>query len=987
MLKSLLGLVVLTAALTAAEPGRGLHREVVQPGLPGLLLARDGKAQVEIVVLAPASAVARFAARELKTCLDQATGADFPLREARSGTTPAIIVGGNPWLRGWGVDTAALPRDGFAIRRAGDLLLIAGRDDPLADPERSLASGHWAQYYERGTLFGVYHFLERFLGVRFYFPGELGSIIPSVREPIIPAVAIDEAPDFPIREMSWYNQPWFGGADAKSVQRMQNLQRLRLRGATASIPNCHGLARLGLAERFAASRPEFFALLANGRRDNDLSQPGHHGHLCYSDPGLEEELFRTARAFLLGQPAAAAGVRCAYGEVWDISGFQPGYFNLMPQDGHSTLNFCRCATCSPRYQAGKASEVVWDFTARVARRLLEAQVPGELTAMAYGSCLPVPETVIPGNVKVMVALSGPWSERDPALLAGELALIDAWTAKLGGRRVWLWNYLNNYAGQIPAGVPSLAPRCIAAYYRRLTGRIDGAFLESEVDSYLANYLNWSVAMAVLWNTSTDVEAFLAEHHHLMFGAGAAPMRSFHDLLEERWMTRGLGRTSLRPDGFVITPPSDADLWQNIYDDAFLARLDGLVAAALLLAKDEPASRARIGLIQAEVLGTLLRVRGRHVARERDVSSQIAVIPRLPSGAGLVIDGRLDEPAWEAAADLGLVALGDQAVLVHTRVRGLWDDGQLYLGFDCEEPRTGDLNVSPRSHDDVAVWQDSSVEIFLDPEGRRQDYRQLIVNAAGSLSDARLVFEPRSQDWAWESAARVGTSVGAGRWVAELAIPAAALGPLPMQAGRSLVANFNRSRNLQRSAPGENQMYSWSPYLDRSFHDLPRFGSLLLAERAEEPVPRNGGFESLDAGGLPTAWKVSGAWNGRVQTDPAWFRDGARSLRLDGGEGAVELAQGLPALVPDARYRLAFAVRAEGLPLGGTEAGVTVLVLAKGVLAMTRPAFTGSFAWSRHLLEFTAPAEGQEVLVRLVARQASGRVWFDGFRLERLGTAP
>ena len=986
MIKCLLGLVMLTAALTAAEPGRGIHREVVQPGLPDLLLARDGKAQAEIVVLAPASAVARFAARELKTHLDQATGADFPIREVRSGITPAIVVGGNPWLRGWGVDTAALPRDGFAIRRAGDVLIIAGRDDPLADPERSLAGGLWGMSYERGTLFGVYHFLERFLGVRFYFPGELGTIVPVQRELAIPAVAIDEAPDFPIREMSWYDQPWFGGADGKTAQRGQGLQRLRLRGATASIPNNHGLSRLSLSERFAASNPEYFALLANGQRDNDLSLPGHHGHLCYSDPGLADEIFRHARAFLLGQPAAVVGARCKYGAIWDISGFQPGYFNIMPQDGHSELNFCRCAACAPRYDAGKASDVVWDFTARIAARLQAERIPGEITAMAYSSCLPVPETVIPSNVKVMVALSGPWSERDPAMLATELALIDGWIAKLG-RRDYLWNYLNNYAGQIPTGIPSLAPRAIAAYYHRLAGRIDGAFLLNGVDSYIANYLNWSVAMAVLWNTSIDVEAFLAEHHRLMFGAGAAPMRSFHDLLEERWMTRGLGRTSLRPDGFVITPPSDADLWQNIYDDAFLARLDGLVAAALLLAKDEPASRARIGLIQAEVLGTLLRVRGRHVARERDVSSQIAVIPRLPPGAGLVVDGRLDEPAWEAAADLGLVALGDQAVLVHTRVRGLWDDGQLYLGFDCEEPRTGDLNVSPRAHDDGAVWQDSSVEIFLDPEGRRQDYRQLIVNAAGSLSDARLVFEPRSQDWAWESAARVGTSVEAGRWVAELAIPAAALGPLPMQAGRSLVANFNRSRNLQRSAPGENQMYSWSPYLDRSFHDLPRFGSLLLAERAEQPVPRNGGFESLDAGGLPTAWKVSGAWNGRVQTDPAWFRDGARSLRLDGGEGAVELAQGLPALVPGARYRLAFAVRAEGLPLGGTGAGVTVLVLGKSVLALTQPAFTGSFAWSRHLLEFTAPAEGQEVLVRLVARQATGRVWFDSFRLERLSAAP
>ena len=982
MPKSLLLLALVMLNVAAGEAARGIHRETVLSDLPGLVLAEGGKAKAEIVVLAPASAVARFAARELKTYLDQATGADFPLRNARSGTVPAIIIGNNPWLRGWGIDTTTLPRDGFSLRRVGALIVIAGRDDPTVDPERNLASGYWGQFYERGSIFAVYHFLERFLGIRFYFPGELGTVVPHHPELMIPAVMIDESPDFSIREMSWNGQPWFGGADDKTVVRMQNLQRLRLRGATALIPNCHGLARLGLAERFASSHPEYFALLSNNKRDNDLSLTGHHGHLCFSDPGLADQIFRDARAFLLGQPASAVGVTGAHGQVWDLSAFQPGYFNIMPQDGHSSLNFCRCAACAPRYDAGKASDVVWDFVAQIANRLQAAQIPGEITAMAYSACLPVPETDIPSNVRVMVALSGPWSERDPAVLANEMSLIDAWTAKLG-RRVWLWNYLNNYAGQIPAGVPSLAPRCIAAYYRRVAGKIDGAFVQSEVDSFLGNYLNWTVALRCLWNTSTDVESLLEEHHRLMFGAGAEPMHALHDLLEERWMTRGLGQTFLRADGYVTIPPSDVELWQKIYDDGFIAQLDRLAEKALALSQNDGLCQKRIRLITDELLGTMKRVRDKHIARESDVASQVVTVPPRPPELAITLDGRIDEPAWDAATAVSLVPLKDQPASVHTCVKILWDADTLYLGFDCEEPRPAELSFTARPHDDVAVWQDSSVEIFLDPTGLRQDYRQLIVNPAGSLSDASMVVSPSTHDWGWDSKALVKTTISADRWWAEVAIPGSALGAEPLQAGRRMVANFNRSRNLKAAPAEENQLFSWSPYLVRGFHGLPQFGSLILANHKPAELLHNGGFESLAEHGLPRGWKSADRRHGRIHADEGRFREGRRSLRIDGGEGAIQLTQELPALNPAARYRLSFMVRAENLAMEAAEGGVSVLILNKGVLTMTRPSLRGSFAWSRQVLDFTAPAQGQAVSVRISCLCPSGQVWLDAFKLEQM----
>ena len=89
----------------------------------------------------------------------------------------ALVLGDNEWSRAEGLDVSALPRDASVIRVTPTATFIAGREDPSVDAEKAVAtSSVWSQYYERGTLHGVYEFLERHAGVRMYFPGELGTV-------------------------------------------------------------------------------------------------------------------------------------------------------------------------------------------------------------------------------------------------------------------------------------------------------------------------------------------------------------------------------------------------------------------------------------------------------------------------------------------------------------------------------------------------------------------------------------------------------------------------------------------------------------------------------------------------------------------------------------------------------------------------------------------------------------------------------------------
>lgn len=62
---------------------------------------------------------------------------------------------------------ADLPGEGFRVATFPRGLAIVGRP-----ADAKLAPG------SKATLCGVYHVLERFLGIRWYFPGELGQVIP-----------------------------------------------------------------------------------------------------------------------------------------------------------------------------------------------------------------------------------------------------------------------------------------------------------------------------------------------------------------------------------------------------------------------------------------------------------------------------------------------------------------------------------------------------------------------------------------------------------------------------------------------------------------------------------------------------------------------------------------------------------------------------------------------------------------------------------------
>lgn len=182
----------------------------------------------------------------------------------------------------------------------------------------------------------------------------------------------------------------------------------------------------------------------------------------------------------------------------------------------------------------------------------------------------------------------------------------------------------------------------------------------------------------------------------------------------------------------------------------------------------------------------------------------------------IIDGALDEPMWQSTATISLsyTEMGKPAP-VSTTAKLAYDNSALYIAFAATEPDMARLKAAQTKRDG-AVFYDDSMELFLDPTGKRTVYYQLSANTLGAQFDQKLM----SPAWngQWQSAA----TKQADSWTMEITVPFSALGVNSPKLGDTWTANFARNRWTTGSA----EYIAWSvPY--GSYNRMFRFGSLVF----------------------------------------------------------------------------------------------------------------------------------------------------------------
>ena len=761
-------------------------------------------ANAEVVVEKGASETTRFAAEEMADFLSQALGGTIPLVNRPTEGRASVIVGDSEWSRAEGLEPARHPQDTYLIRATVGRIYVLGKDDP--EP-RALRSSLTTDYhdFERGSVHGVYAFLEKYAGVRFYFVGPLGTVVPKRASIVVPEISEAVTPDYLIRqyyaghEAAWFETPTPTPRGAVPEQ----LNWLRLRLGTKGMPRCHGSRLFRYLDRFRTSHPEYFALKSNGGRHNDPAEL-HPGHLCYSSD-VREVMYRDVKAALTGRDPSERGLK-AWGK--NVLGKM---VDIMPEDG---LQMCHCKACQAtiaREAKGRywATPLVWRNTADIAQRLIDEGVEGTITQMAYSDYRGLPDFDLPTNIIVQVAENGPWTIPDPKRLEAENAEIRAWVGKLG-HKVWLWNYpCKVITNRLKIeGLPPISHHYWGEYYKMQAPYIIGAFAESETERYSFNYLNYYVYSRVCWDTKTDVQAILDEHHRLMFGAGAPEMAKLYDELEEIWvgkMAANVVETELGPLAVV---PSDADIWSKVYSPEVLARLEGHVAAARTKSGEGSLEARRAELIGREYVGSLRAAAKRFAVRQAAVNAfrtRGAETNEIPLRPLAQKKSRLPKAR------------------VATKVRTWRTQDALRIVFDCEEPHMDCRAVAVRERDADAVWSDDNVQVVLFPGGDRRVQYHVAVNSEGSVYDVkteRLGARGGKEDRSWDCRAKVDIAKRADGWTCDVTIPIRAF-----HAFESAVPmNLCRTRSLAEGLDGSGN-YAWGPETLKGFQDAENFGTV------------------------------------------------------------------------------------------------------------------------------------------------------------------
>ncbi|MBT3377650.1 MAG: DUF4838 domain-containing protein [Lentisphaerae bacterium] len=255
-----------------------IYLPVVLASLPclGLDLVKAGKPVATIVIPDDPLPVVSFAAEELNYHLKRATGTVLPVvAEKKAPDNGALVILGSCRATvDAGIGTTALEPNTWILKLKGNRFLLAGDDSD--GPAAWILHGNRTRV---GTLFAVYQFLERHLGVKWLWPGELGEVIPPTVD--VTVDQWDEVGRPPFVHTRWREG---GGMMSGTAGWSLSAARSRFINEQGKWLRRHRFAmgrNMDMAHAFTAwwtrhgeTHPEYFNLLPDGFRRSD---PLYHG--------------------------------------------------------------------------------------------------------------------------------------------------------------------------------------------------------------------------------------------------------------------------------------------------------------------------------------------------------------------------------------------------------------------------------------------------------------------------------------------------------------------------------------------------------------------------------------------------------------------------------------------------------------------------------------------------------------------------------------
>lgn len=433
-----------------------------------ITLVQDGKSAYKIIRAESASAIDIRASEILQNYLKQISGATIPIMTDATDESPYEMLIGNA-RKSDSDQLSALREDGFRIQTLAEKIAFRG--------------------IGKGTLYSIYHFLEKFLNCRKY--SSTFKLVPRSSTVSLPEIDITENPAMEIRSLHYF--------DAETDQEYLDWHKLQRIDDKWGLWG-HTFFKLVPPSRYLAEHPEYFSLV-NGKRVAV--------QLCLTNTTVLKLVVNDLRLRMNDEPTL---------NYWSVS-------------QNDDVGACECENCSSLNDAhGGYQGSLLSFLNEVA-----AQFPDKtISTMAYTFSRKPPVGLKPlPNVNIMfssVEVNRAKPVADDPRSEGFRKDFEDWQSLTSN--IIVWDYVvqfSNYFSPFP-NLHTLSPNL---NYFRGSG-LKGQFIQGsvEVPGELAELRTFLLAK-LLWNPDENVDALRDEFLEAYYGVASVPIKNYIDRIQDR----------------------------------------------------------------------------------------------------------------------------------------------------------------------------------------------------------------------------------------------------------------------------------------------------------------------------------------------------------------------------------------------------------------------------------------------------------------------
>lgn len=506
-------------------------------------LFKNGKTSYSIVIGKDASVSEKTAAEELSFYLNKISGAEFAiLEEDEPGSSSRrIFIGFNEdYAARTDAERPADDFEGFTYRNVGkDIWIYGGRT--------------------RGTMYGVFAFLENELGVRWYATD--CTKIPETDRWTFSKMNVSESPAIRYRFTQYYNverdDAWLAHNRNNSVWGAHDNKY----GGLSSYWNAHTFEQFIPSGKYFHEHPEYFSL-RNGER-----KP--YTQLCLSNPEVLKICIERMKESIAANPLC-----------W--------VYSMSQSDNQFPCECEHCRAIEKKY-GGHSGLMVW-FVNQVADAIKPIYPDKYIGTFAYQYTRQAPKSIVPRD-NVVIRLCS-----IECCFAHSLEECDHNSSFIDDIKEWsriapnlfIWDYVVNYR-QYLAPFPNfqvLADNIKTFRKYNAIGIQEEAQYQS-LGGEFSDMKSWVIAK-LLWNPEQDTDALTSEFISYYYGDAAPYIQEYFDLC----------RRQIKPDtvmGIYI------DQWNPLFTDDFIKEAAALLDKAVESVKDQNETiRHRTDLVKLQI---------------------------------------------------------------------------------------------------------------------------------------------------------------------------------------------------------------------------------------------------------------------------------------------------------------------------------------------------------------------------------------------------